>query len=227
MAFRPDALSPMLVAYPIRMTLVTMWVILQVIRPLPALSAHIVELPILAATKSNNLGVFEVLLLRWDQQPTPVPATLQWQIGNVVLGHDNLRSMSAAFRFAIERTPSVQHSGTVTAIGIAYMATGSDGPSAGAAMAVGFIALFKGDTINRGVALTGTINPDGAVGPVGSVPDKVRAATREGYRTILIPAGQLHNPDWDLVRLGLELNVEISEVGTIEEAYQRMTGHRL
>jgi len=217
----------MLVANPIRTTLLTMWIILQMIRPLPALSTHIVELPILAAMKSNNLGVFEVLLLRWDQQPTPVPTALQWQIGNVVLGHDNLRSMSAAFQFAIERTPSVQHSGTVTAIGIAYMATGSDGSSAGAAMAVGFIALFKGEAINRGVALTGTINPDGTVGPVGSIPDKVRAATREGYRTILIPAGQLHSPDWDLVRLGLELNVDISEVGTIEEAYQRMTGHSL
>ena len=71
----------MLVAYPIRTTLLTMWIILQMIRPLPTFSAHIVELPILAAMKSNNLGVFEVLLLRWDQQPTPVPTALQWQIG--------------------------------------------------------------------------------------------------------------------------------------------------
>jgi hypothetical protein len=180
-----------------------MWIILQMITPAPAFSEHVIELPILGAMKSNNLGMFEVLLLRWDQQPTPVPTALQWQMGNVVLGHDNLRSMSAAFQFAVERTPSVQHSGTVTAIGIAYMATGSDGPSAG------------------------TINPDGTVGPVGSIPDKVRAATREGYRTILIPAGQLRSPDWDLVRLGLELNVDISEVGTIEDAYQRMTGHSL
>lgn len=217
----------MLVAYPIRTALLTMWIILQMITPPPAFSEHIIELPILAAMKSNHLGVFEVLLLRWDQQPTPVPAALQWQIGNVVLGHDNLRSMATAFQFAIDRTPSVQHSGTVTALGIAYMATGSDGPSAGAAMAVGFIALFKGEAIYRGVALTGTINPDGTVGPVGSIPDKVRAATREGYRTILIPAGQLRGPDWDLVRLGLELNVDISEVGTIEEAYQRMTGRSL
>jgi predicted S18 family serine protease len=132
--------------------------------------------------------------------------------------------MAAAFRYAMEHTPSIQHSGTVTAVGHAYMSTGSDGPSAGAAMAVGFLALFKGDPLHRGIALTGTLHPDGNVGPVGSIPDKVRAAAREGYRTILIPAGQLHDPEWNLDRLGMELNVDLKEVGTIEEAYQLMTG---
>ena len=184
----------------------------------------VLELPILAAVKSNGLGVFEILMLHWDQRPDPVPASLQWRIGNVVLGAAHLSSMATAFRYAMERTPSMPHSGTVTAIGHAYMPTGSDGPSAGAAMAVGFIALFRGDPIHRGIAMTGTLHPDGNVGPVGSIPDKVRAAAREGYRTILIPAGQLHDPEWNLVRLGMEMNVDLKEVGTIEEAYQLMTG---
>ena len=195
--------------------------------PSPALAEYVLELPVLAAVKSNDLGVFEVLLLRWDQQTNPVPASLQWRIGNVVLGEAHLSSMARAFRYAMEHTPGVQHSGTVTAIGLAYMPTGSDGPSAGAAMAVGFMALFKGDPIHRGIALTGTLKPDGNVGPVGSIPDKIRAASREGYRTILIPAGQLRSPEWNLVRLGMELNVDLKEVSTIEEAYRLMTGRAL
>lgn len=196
-------------------------------RPLPATAEYVLELPILAAVKSNGLGVFEILMLRWDQQPNPVPASLQWRIGNVLLGGAHLSSMASAFRYAMERTPAVQHSGIVTAIGLAYMPTGSDGPSAGAAMAVGFIALFRGDPIHRGIAITGTLRPDGYVGPVGSIPDKIRAAAREGYRTILIPSGQLHDPEWNLVRLGMELNVDLKEVSTIEEAYHLMTGRVL
>ena len=189
-----------------------------------ARAEYVLELPVLAAIKSNNLGVFEILILHWDQQPTPVPASLRWRIGNVVLGEAHLSAMATAFRYAMERTSGIQHTGTVTAIGLAYVPTGSDGPSAGAAMAVGFMALFKGDPIQRGIALTGTLNPDGNIGPVGSIPDKIRAASREGYRTILIPAGQLRNPEWNLVRLGMELNVDLREVSTIEEAYRLMTG---
>lgn len=188
---------------------------------------YVLELPVLAAIKSDNRGVFEVLILRWDQQPDPVPASLQWRIGNVVLGETHLNSMATAFRYAMEHTPGIQHSGTVAAIGLAYLPTGSDGPSAGAAMAVGFMALFKGDPIHRGIALTGTLSPDGNVGPVGSIPDKIRAASREGYHTILIPAGQLGNPEWNLVRLAMELNVDLKEVSTIEEAYRLMTGRAL
>ncbi|HJR76789.1 MAG TPA: S16 family serine protease [Nitrospiraceae bacterium] len=188
---------------------------------------YVLELPILAAIKSNNLGVFEILMLRWDQQSHPAPPSLQWRIGNVVFGESHLSSMARAFRYAMERTPGVQHSGTVTAISLAYMPTGSDGPSAGAAMAVGFIALFKGDPLHRGIALTGTLDSEGNIGPVGSIPDKVRAAAREGYRTILIPSGQLHDPEWNLPRLGMELNVDLKEVGTIDEAYRQMTGRPL
>ncbi|WP_447598748.1 S16 family serine protease [Nitrospira sp. Nam80] len=195
--------------------------------PAPVQAEHVIELPILAAIKSNNLGVFEILLLQWDQKSVPTPPSLQWRTGNVVLGDTHLGSMAEAFRYAMERTPSVQHSGTVTAVGLAYRPTGSDGPSAGAAMAVGFIALFKGDPIYRGVALTGTLHSDGSVGPVGSIPDKIRAAAREGYRTILIPSGQLNNSYWGLTRLSMELNVDLKEVSTIDEAYRLMTGRSL
>jgi predicted S18 family serine protease len=74
-------------------------------------------------------------------------------------------------------------------MGITYTSTGTDGPSAGAVMTVGFVAPLKGERIRRGIAVTGTINPDGTIGSVGSIPDKIRAAVREGYRTILIPEG--------------------------------------
>jgi hypothetical protein len=192
-----------------------------------ALAETVVELPVLAAINANDRGVFEVLLIWWDQKPQPDPVALLWYNAGVKLGETHLGAMTVAFRYAVERTPSVHHSGTVSVRGVAYVPTSSDGPSAGAAMAVGFIALFRGETVRRGVAMTGTIEPGGRIGPVGAVPDKIRAAAREGYRTILIPQGQFYNPDWNLNRLALELNVTIKEVGTVDEAYEFMTGRKL
>ena len=197
------------------------------VNPRQADAESVVEVPMLAAMQSNDLGVFEVLLFRWDQQGTPGPIELQWQGGNIQPGQTNLGSMALAFAYALEHTPATSHTGTVSAIGIAYAATGTDGPSAGAVMTVGFAALLKGDRIRRGIAMTGTLNKDGTIGPVGKIPDKIRAAAREGYRTILIPQGQLDDPRWNLTRLAWDLNVEVKEVYRVEEAYHLMTGGTL
>ncbi len=193
----------------------------------PAAAESIVEIPVLAAIQSNDKGVFEVLLLRWDRLPNPSPMVLQWQGGNIRPGQSNLSSMALAFQYAIDHTPHIDHAGTVSAIGIAYTSTGTDGPSAGAVMTVGFVALLNGDRIQRGIAMTGTITKDGTIGTVGGIPDKIRAAVREGYRTILIPEGQRHDPRWNIDRLSWDLNVEVKEVSTIEEAYHLMTGRTL
>ncbi|MGQ0811622.1 MAG: S16 family serine protease [Nitrospiraceae bacterium] len=201
-------------------------ILVGLILPSRGRAEFVVELPVLAAFGGNDHGVFEILLLQWDQQSDPNPVALRWRNAWVALGATHLNSMATAFRYAVERTPHLQHSGTVTVLGVSYTPTSSDGPSAGAAMAVGFTAMFRGERIQRGVAMTGTLQPEGVIGPVGSIPDKIRAAVREGYRTILIPAGQLHEPRWNLTRLGMELNVTIQEVATIDEAYVLMTGRK-
>ena len=95
-----------------------------------ASAESVVEVPMLAAIHANNLGAFEVLLLRWDHQPSPSPIVLQWQGGNIKQGPTNLGSMITAFNMPSSiRRPST-HTGTVCVIGIAYAATGTDGPSA-------------------------------------------------------------------------------------------------
>jgi len=190
----------------------------------PSHAIDYLELPILAAIGQNNLGVFELMLMGWDRKPEPNPIQLQWILAGVRYGKSHLGAMSQAFDYAVERTPSVPHTGTVSVLGVTYRPTGSDGPSAGALMAVGFIAMFKGDRIQRGTALTGTIESGGRIGWVGSIPDKIRAAKREGYHTVLVPRGQVHTTQWNLVELGFQLNITVKEVDTVDEAYQIMTG---
>jgi PDZ domain-containing protein len=67
------------------------------------------------------------------------------------------------------------------------------GPSAGLMWALGLYDLLTPDDVTDGrtVAGTGTIDLDGAVGPVGGVQHKIRAAQRAGADLFLVPDGNL------------------------------------
>jgi Lon-like protease len=205
------------------------WVVMALIAFHARASAadHVVEVPILSMIPANDRGAFLAMVLNWDKKPSPNPVELQWGNQRVRVMGTGLGALHAAFRYAVDRTPTIAHTGTITIYNASYVPTNSDGPSAGAAMAVGFLAVFRGDRIIRGVAVTGTLDPDGRIGPVGGIPDKVRAAKREGYRLVLIPAGQTRTPRWNLDELALDLNITIKEVETVDHAYELMTGLRL
>lgn len=107
-----------------------------------------------------------------------------------------------------------------------------DGPSAGALMTVGAISLIRGDKIDEDVTMTGTINPDGTVGPVGGIEYKLEGAKKAGKSTVLIPGGQLREPDAngdivDLKKIGKDLGLDVIEVADIYEAYKEFTGKEL
>lgn len=107
-----------------------------------------------------------------------------------------------------------------------------DGPSAGAIMTVAVLAGLLGHDVNLDTLITGAINPDGTIGPVGGIVEKLHAAAAGGHRTVLIPLGQRferHNGGRpiNLYALGLGLGVEVREVGDIYEAYAAITGHGL
>ena len=65
-----------------------------------------------------------------------------------------------------------------------------DGPSAGAAITVAIIAAILGDKLNNTVYMTGTINVDGTIGPVGGIVEKAIAAANNGGKLFLVPSGQ-------------------------------------
>ncbi len=107
-----------------------------------------------------------------------------------------------------------------------------DGPSAGALMTVAFLAGAQGHTIYSHATMTGTVNPDGTVGPVGGIRHKISGAAAAGKTLVLIPIGQRFEPDErgalvDLVGHGQGLGVEVREVGDIAQAYRLLTGHTL
>lgn len=64
------------------------------------------------------------------------------------------------------------------------------GPSAGAVMTVATIALLENWPMNNWTVMTGMINPDGSIGPIGGIPQKIDAAASVGATRFLIPKGQ-------------------------------------
>ncbi len=112
------------------------------------------------------------------------------------------------------------------------------GPSAGLAATVATYAALTGQKPLPYVAGTGTINPDGTVGAVGGVYEKMVAAAKAGYKVFVIPYGERYVTRYklvqeelpflvvrkvipqkvDLVEEGEKLGIKVVQVMTIYDA---------
>ena len=120
------------------------------------------------------------------------------------------------------------------------------GPSAGGAMTVAIIAALQGWNLDPAVIMTGTINPDETVGPIGGLYQKAQAASQvaslflvpEGQTTIMVEEQQIiqQGPfryiqttqrEVDLVEEGKKMGLEVKEVYDIRDAVYYFTGHRI
>lgn len=108
-----------------------------------------------------------------------------------------------------------------------------DGPSAGGLITAGFLASLTGDDIDRTVTMTGTINPDGTIGPVGGIPQKFVASARAGKNKLGYPVGLRRSVDAntgkyvDLHKLAKKHGAKAVELGDVYDAYELLTGRRL
>jgi uncharacterized protein len=125
------------------------------------------------------------------------------------------------------------------------------GPSAGAAIATVTVAMLEGLEINQSIAITGTINAGGLIGPVSGIIGKVDAAAKAGITKVLIPKGTRYElkpehtyletlenmsapfyvmnnvtntTEIDAVAYGIFMGIDVIEVATLEEAVFEITG---
>jgi Lon protease (S16) C-terminal proteolytic domain len=108
-----------------------------------------------------------------------------------------------------------------------------DGPSAGGILTVGVLAALNEHPMDSSTTMTGTISPDGSIGPVGLIGLKLQAAAEEGYTRVLVPAAltEISDPETgepiSTQRFASSVGVDITFVRTIEEAYEAFTGESL
>ncbi len=122
------------------------------------------------------------------------------------------------------------------------------GPSAGIPLTIVTFSALSNIPINRSVLATGMINPDGAIGPVGGIPEKSEAAAKFGAKLFLIPYGQSIVTKYELkekhvgpfiftyispVKINMtkyameKWGLRIREVKNIYEAIRYMTGYKI
>jgi uncharacterized protein len=93
-----------------------------------------------------------------------------------------------------------------------------DGPSAGGAMTLLMLSIFKNRAMRDDLTMTGTIESDGSVGAVGGVEEKTKAAAYGGMNVILMPGNSNVFDKMVLSILGKRWNITIIEVNNISEA---------
>jgi len=99
------------------------------------------------------------------------------------------------------------------------------GPSAGGAISALTAALLDNQPIKQGVAMTGTINSGGIIGPVAGINEKIRAAEQAGMNTVIIPQWHITtNNNTNTTEENTNYTVTIKKVATLAEALTIITG---
>jgi ATP-dependent Lon protease len=91
-----------------------------------------------------------------------------------------------------------------------------DGPSAGITMVMAMLSAFLEIPVNDAVAMTGEITLRGEVLPIGGLNEKLLAARRNGYTTILIPAD--NKADVAEIRANITNDLNIIPVESVRDA---------
>jgi PDZ domain-containing protein len=109
-------------------------------------------------------------------------------------------------------------------VGTTYRATfpltitvgGVGGPSAGTMLALGIIDKLTPGDMNGGkfVAGTGTIDPDGNVGPIGGIAQKMVGARRNGAVLFLAPASNCA----DVAQAAIPDGLTVAKIATLSDA---------
>ena len=196
--------------------------------PSTAFASRTVTVPISVALTTDQQVGFPTFVMKWDEASQPTSLALRWGRSQVPVRGAGMGSIQRAFNFAVERlAPSICPSGVLSLYATFVGPLSTEGSAAEAALAIGFLALLKGDPLSKEITITGTLDRDGTIGQVTQVAEKTTAAARGGYRILLVPRGQFYAPRINRVALSLESKVLVREVDTIDEAYEIMTGRKL
>lgn len=188
----------------------------------------IVSVPALGVQGEGLPGVVNYILIQFDRTTAQDGPTVQFNEinlgGGSLVGQEWKEGVRRAVRAVAQAVGDDGRDWLIT-IKNRSMNALTDGTSASAAIAVGIMAVYKGDVLGADVALSGQITPDGRLDVVGGLPVKIEAAAGAHFRTIVVARDQALMPDWMLTNeVASRKRVQLIQASTLEEAYQVMTG---
>jgi predicted S18 family serine protease len=97
------------------------------------------------------------------------------------------------------------------------------GDSLSAMVGLTVLALAKGDRVLPDRVLTGTVTPDGRLGPVSAVNSKIAAAHARHFRRVIVPDSvDPSDRDWHTPFL-----MQVSPIQSVSAAYQALTDRQM
>ena len=100
-------------------------------------------------------------------------------------------------------------------------AISKDGPSAGTAITVAIYSIFNNKEINNTIAITGEINLQGQVTPIGGLDVKIIGGIKAGVKTFLYPKGNERDfEEWKSNNKKNVDNIQFISVSTIKEVFK-------
>ncbi len=106
-------------------------------------------------------------------------------------------------------------------INILAKAESIKGGSGGAGLAVGIISAILKVPIRNDAAITGSINPDGSIGPVGFLKYKAEGVEEHGFKELIIPF--LNSAEGE--KISKEIGLDIVPVKNVLSAFYHLTGY--
>ncbi|RLF65303.1 MAG: hypothetical protein DRN30_04215 [Thermoplasmata archaeon] len=151
----------------------------------------IIPIPAVAQTKDRSFGVISYLSVKVVRGSGHVYIET-WPLAEV----DMQASARIAARIAFDIASKYKDLGSFYDWDYLYSIKSDSpiigGPSAGAAMTIATVGALLGLKPKSGIVITGMINPDGTIGAVGGILEKIDAAASINATTFLVPYGQLY-----------------------------------
>lgn len=185
-----------------------------------------IRLPVLSVSGERPVGSCQYLnfhCVRRDGDRTPLSiAVIEDTPGGAG------ESVRASFWLAA-MVAALERNDDLSGVRLSLELTGQiDGPSAGAVICLAVLSALDGREYPADCAVTGAIMPDGTIGGVGALAEKLRAAAKGDIRRVLVPAYIRFEPDpstgedVDLKRLAESLAIELIPAENVARAYRHL-----
>jgi predicted ATP-dependent protease len=173
-------------------------------------------IPILGVTTGQNqIGTVSYLRVSFDERQDQTGLMLHFRTTPGQFSRMAQASIEEAIRRSARSLGISTDSWTIE-LSVPYAGLTIYGDSVSAMVSLSVAAMAQGKTLSTGHVLTGTVTPDGEIGPAGSVPLKVQAAR---LRRVVVskhtPVGE--NPG------NLPVSIQVSPVQSVPEALDALT----
>jgi hypothetical protein len=173
-------------------------------------------IPILGVTTGQNqIGTVSYLRVSFDERQDQTGLMLHFRTTLGQFSRMAQTSIEQAIRRSARSLEISTDSWTIE-LSVPYAGLTIYGDSVSAMVSLSVAAMAQGKTLSTGHVLTGTVTPDGEIGPAGSVPLKMQAAR---LRRVVVSK---HTPTAEHAG-NLPASIQVSPVQSVPEALDALT----